>query len=38
MVQDVEEQENSSAEEKKRRVRRCASQIERKYVCPVPNC
>jgi hypothetical protein len=25
-------------EEKKKRVRRCASQIERKYVCQVPNC
>lgn len=38
MIADVEENENSSAEEKKKRMRRCANQIERKYVCPVLNC
>lgn len=38
MIAEAEEHENSSGEEKKKRVRRCASQIERKFICPVPNC
>lgn len=38
MIEEAEDNENSSAEEKKKRIRRCANQIERKYVCPVPNC
>lgn len=38
MIAEAEEHDNSSGEEKKKRIRRCANQIERKFVCPVPNC
>lgn len=37
-IEKLEETEKESYEEKKKRVRRCASQIERKFICQVPNC
>ncbi len=38
MIAEAEDLDNSSGDDKKKRVRRCANQIERKFVCPVPNC
>lgn len=38
LIASLEKGEKNSQEEKKKRHRRCANEIERKYVCPVRKC
>ena len=37
-IANYKEQERESPDENKKRIRRCANEIERNYICPVPGC